>query len=63
MWHQSCQRCKYTTLVDIKNKKTCYKKLFTHVESHARAVSLLESGEEHHIKAIIIIMNNNNTNT
>ena len=33
----------YTTSVDI--KKTRYKKLFTHVESHARAVSLLESGE------------------
>ena len=26
-------------------KKTCYKKLFTHVKSHANAVSLLESGE------------------
>ena len=26
-------------------KKTHYKKLFTHVESHASAVSLLESGE------------------
>ena len=25
--------------------KTCYKKLFTHVESHASAVSLLKSGE------------------
>ena len=25
--------------------KTCYKKLVTHVESHASAVSLLESGE------------------
>ena len=42
MWHQPCQRCKYTTSVDI--QKTCYKKLFTHVESHASAVSLLESG-------------------
>ena len=30
-------------LVDI--QKTRYKKLFTHVESHASAVSLLESGE------------------
>ena len=39
-----CQRCKYTTSVDI--KKTRYKKkLVTHVESHASAVSLLESGE------------------
>ena len=35
LWHQPCQRCKYTTLVDI--QKTHYKKLFTHVyvESHA----------------------------
>ena len=31
-----------------------YKKLVTHVESHASAVSLLESGEQHCIKAIII---------
>ena len=43
MWHQPCQRCKYTTSVDI--KKMCYKKLFTCVESHASAVSLLKSGE------------------
>ena len=40
MWHQPCQRCKYVTSVDI--QKTRYKKL---VESHASAVSLLESGE------------------
>ena len=45
------KRCKYTTSVDIqqrkkkKKKKKRYKKLFTHVESHASAVSLLESGE------------------
>ena len=33
---------KYTTSVDIQNKqKTRYKKLVTHVESHASAVSLL----------------------
>ena len=32
------------------------KKLFTHVESHASAVNLLESGEWRYIKAI----NNNN---
>ena len=32
--------------------KTRYKKLFTHVESHASAVSLLESGEQRYIKAI-----------
>jgi len=31
------------TSVDI--QKMRYKKLFTHVESHASAVSLLESGE------------------
>ena len=44
------QRCKYTTLVDI--KKTRCKKLFTHVESHVSTVSLLGSGEQHYIKAI-----------
>ena len=51
-WHQPCQRCKYTSSVDIPPKKTRYKKLFTHVESHASAVSLLESGEQRYIKAI-----------
>ena len=30
-------------------------KLVTHAEPHASAVSLLESGEQHYIKAIIII--------
>ena len=40
MWHQPCQRCKYTTSVDI--KKMRYKKLVTHVEPHASAVSLLK---------------------
>ena len=39
-------------------KKTRYKKLVTHIESHASAVSLLESGEQRYIKAI----NNNNNN-
>ena len=43
MWHQPCQRCKYTTSVDI--QKRAIKKPFTHVESHASAVSLLESRE------------------
>ena len=39
MWHQPCQCCKYTTLVDIfKN----YKKVFTNVESHASTVSAWE---------------------
>ena len=33
-------------------KKTRYKKLVTHVESHASEVSLLESGEQSYIKAI-----------
>ena len=45
---------KYTTSVVY--LKTHYKKLFTHVESNASAVSLLESGEQRYIKAI----NNNN---
>ena len=36
--------------------KMRYKKLFTHVESHASAVTLLESREQRYIKAI----NNNN---
>ena len=61
MRHQPCQLCKYTTSVDIqkcaikkkekkkkekrRRKKARKKKLVTHVESHASAVSLLESGE------------------
>ena len=32
--------------------KTLYKKLFTHAESHASAVSLLESGDWSYIKVI-----------
>ena len=36
--------------------KTRYKKLVTHAESHANAVSLLESGEQHYIKAIIVVI-------
>ena len=39
---------KYTTSVDKKKKKkkkTRYKKLVTHVESHANAVSLLKRAE------------------
>ena len=43
LWHQPCQRCKYTTFGGY--SKTRYKKLTTHIESHASAVSLLESGE------------------
>ena len=56
MWHQSCQHCKYTTSVDVKKMRD--KKLVTHVESHVSTVSLLESGEQHCIKAI-----NNNHST
>ena len=48
MWHQPCHFGGYS--------KARYKKLFTHVELHASAVSLLESGEQRYIKAI----NNNN---
>ena len=39
MWHQLCQRCKHTTLVNI---EMCYINLFTHVESYASAVSAWE---------------------
>ena len=48
MWHQPCQRCKYTTSVDIKKKKKKKKraiKLVTHAEPHASAVSLLKRAE------------------
>ena len=51
MCHQPCQRCKYTTSVDI--QKTLYKKLVTHVEPHASAVSLLKRAENSAISAII----------
>ena len=54
MWHQPWKRCKYTTLVDIQERR--YEKLVIHVQSQASAVSLLESGEQCYIKAI----NNNN---
>ena len=42
MWHQPCQRCKYTTSVDIKKRAI---KLVTHVEPQASAVSLLKRAE------------------
>ena len=49
MWHQPCQRCKYTTSVDIQQqqqKKKRYKKLVTHVETQGeRSESAQESGE------------------
>ena len=40
-----------STMADIQNTRC--KKLVTHVESHASAVSLLESGEQRYIKAVI----------
>ena len=49
-WHQPCQHCKYPTLVDIQKRAT--RKLVTHVKSHMSAASLLESGEQCHVKAI-----------
>ena len=48
MWHQPCQRCKYTTSMDIKNIYIYIKraiKLVTHVEPHASAVTLLKRAE------------------
>ena len=42
-YQQVLSRCKYTISVDI--QKRAIKKMFTHVESHANAVSLLKSGE------------------
>ena len=47
MWHQPCQRCKYTTSVDI--QKMHYKKLVTHIEPHASTVSLLKRAENNAI--------------
>ena len=53
MWHQPCQRCKYTISVDIKKQtQKHYITLVTHIESDASAVSLPESGEQRYIKAI-----------
>ena len=46
MWHQPCQLCKYTTSVDIQKRAVkSYSVTHVTVESHASAVSLLESGE------------------
>ena len=56
--HASAVSTPLRWILKNKYKKTRYKKLFTHVESHASAVSLLESGEQLYIKAI----NNNNNN-
>ena len=43
MWHRPCLRCKCTISEDI--QKMRYKKLVTHVEPHASAVSLLKRAE------------------
>ena len=40
--------------MDIQKRAIKLEKLFTHVESHASAVSLLNSGEQRYIKAISI---------
>ena len=45
MWHQPYQCCKYTTLVDIQQQQKSAVKLVIHVETHARAVSLLKRAE------------------
>ena len=46
MWYQPCQRCKYTTSVDIQKRAVkSYSVTHITVESHASAVSLLESGD------------------
>ena len=51
MWHQSCQRCKNTTSVDIEKRAIkSYSLIIT--ESHTSAVSLLESGEQRCMKTI-----------
>ena len=51
MWHQSCQRCKNTTSVDIEKRAIkSYSLIIT--ESHTSAVNLLESGEQRYIKTI-----------
>ena len=44
MWHQPLPALKYTTSVDI--QKTRYKKLVTHVEPQASAVSLLKRAHQ-----------------
>ena len=43
MWHQPCQRCKYTTLVDI--QKTRYKAIHSCRTTCERSESAQESGE------------------
>ena len=51
MWHQPCQRCKYTTSVDIQKRAI---KGYSLMQNHMRAqLSLLDSGKQRCIKAII----------
>ena len=45
MWYQPCQRCKYTTSVDIQQQQKHTIKLVTHAEPHASAMSLLKRAE------------------
>ena len=52
-WLQPCQRCKYTTRVDIhKSAIKSYKKLVIRVELHSRAVSPLKSRKKRYITAV-----------
>ena len=51
LWHQPCQRCKYTASVDI--QKTRYKKLVTRVKSHAIT---FESAQKRGIKAMMMMI-------
>ena len=50
MWHQPCQRCKYTTSMDI--QKHAINNPVIHVESRVSTVSLLESREQCYKKVI-----------
>ena len=57
MWHHPCKRLS-TPLRWIFTKQKRYKKLVTHVESNASAVSLLKRAENsgHQIKKIEVIV-------
>ena len=48
MWHQPCQRCKYTTSVDI--QKTRYKSSHSCRTTCERSESAQESGEHRYIR-------------
>ena len=45
MWHQPCQRCKYTTSVDVKKKKKHYKASHSCRTTCEHNESAQESGE------------------